>query len=507
MKINSDLYSGKRFRRAIQHFLLGRTVQAIAYFTLTLWLVRLLEPTDYGAYMVLWGMVEMMAPLSSFGMLEAVRRFLPELAARGAPGVLQLFVRWMTLIRLVIMITWAIVISVFWVDIAVWLGFSAPQQDSALLAVGLIVTVIGFRYASEMLECLLEQRWSQLTHALMPLGRLSGVALLVIAGNLTLERLLWVDLGVSLSCFLLAEFFLMRKLRNLSGTGDYRVSVREIATFAWHMTGVNLLRAIASAGALRILVARTLGLEIAGMFAFLQQLLKIVGRYLPAKLLANIIRPMLISRYAAGDVNVVNQGMALLWKINLLIIAVCMAVISVAGDPLIAQVSGGRFTDAGMVLLIMLLGLGAISQGQLVGMTMQIFPYTRQLRYFSILFLLTPLAVIVGSDWGLTGVVSGILLNVWLMNSLTLFWLSRQVGRIDLDWPGTFRGLCLAALLAAVGSIIEVEFGPWWALSLVLLAYGLGLMLAKPLNHIDMTLLNRGLRHRARYFAFFARKG
>ncbi len=501
-----DLYSGKRFRRAIQHFLLGRTVQAIAFFTLTLWLVRLLEPTDYGAYMVLWGMVEMMVPLSSLGILEAVRRYLPELAARGAPGVLLVFVRWMTLIRLAIMIAWAALITIFWSDIAVWMGFSAPQQDATLLAAGLIVTVIGFRYASEMLECLLEQRWSQLTRSLMPLGRLAGVALLVSIGGLTLERLLWVDLAVSLGCFLLAEFFLMRKLRGLPGTGDYRVSVRETATFAWHMTGVNLLRAIASAGALRILVARTLGLEAAGMFAFLQQLLMIVGRYLPANLLLNIIRPMLISRYAAGDINMVNQGVALLWKVNLLIIVASISAVSVAGDSLIILVSGGRFTDAGMVMLVMLLGLGATSQGQLVGMTMQIFPYTSQLRYFSILFVLMPLATIVGSDWELIGVVIGISLSAWLINNLTLFWLSRQVGRIDLDWFGILRGLGLAVLLSAVGWVIEREFGSWWALSLVLLAYGSGLMLVKPLNQLDMTLLNRGLHHRARFFAFFARK-
>jgi len=504
---NPNLYSGKRFRQSIQHFLQGRTVQAIAFFVLTLWLVRLLTPTDYGAYMVLWGMVEMMVPLSSLGMLEAVRRFLPELAERGAPGVLVKFIRWMTLIRLIIMVTWAMLIATFWSNIAVWIGFSVQQQDTTLLAVGLIITVIGFRYASEMLECLLEQRWSQLTHALMPIGRLAGIALLVLVGGLTLEWLLWVDIAVSLSCFLLAEFFLMRKLRNLPGTGDFRVSAREIASFAWHMAGVNLLRAIANVGAMRILVARTLGLEAAGMFAFLQQLLMITARYLPAKLLANVIRPMLISRYATGEVSIVKQGMALLWKSNLLIIAAGMMAVSVAGDPLIALISSGRFTDAGMVMLIMLLGLGATSQGQLVSMTMQIFPYTRQLRYFSLLSVVTPLAVMIGSNWGLLGVASGIVLSVWLMNSMTLLWLNRQAGRIELDWFGALRGIGWATLLAVVGWwMIERELGPWWTLAFVLLAYGLGLMLVKPLNQVDMALLNRGLRNRARFFAVFAQK-
>ena len=503
---NSNLYSGKRFRKAVQYFLLGRTAQAVASFILTLWLVRLLVPADYGIYMVLWGMVEMMVPLSSFGMLEAVRRFLPELAERGAPGVLIWFVRWMTLIRLSIIVFWAMLIAIFWPDIAAWMGFSMQQQEATLLAVGLIITVIGFRYASEMLECLLEQRWSQLISAFMPLGRLAGVAILLIAGNLTLEQLLWVDLAVSLMCFLLAEFFLMRKLRTLPGTGDFRVSTHEIFNFAWNMIGVNLLRAIASFGALRILVARTLGLEAAGMFAFLQQLLMIIGRYLPAKLLANVIRPMLISRYAAGEIDVVKKGLALLWKSNLLIIAACMVTISVAGDLLIMVASSGRFADAGMVMLIMLLGLGATSQGQLVSMVMQIFPYTRQLRHFSLLSIMTPLAVFVGSKWGLIGVASGTVLSVWLLNSLTLLWLNRQAGYMELDWVGISRGLGLALLLAFVGWAIEFEFGPWWALALVLLIYGGGLMLVKPLNQFDMALLDKGLGRRARFFAVFARR-
>jgi O-antigen/teichoic acid export membrane protein len=504
---SSDLYSGKRFRQATQYFLLGRTAQAIASLMLTLWLVRVLAPTDYGIYMVLWGMVEMMVPLSSLGLLEAVRRYLPELATRGAPGELVWFVRWMTLIRFTIMAAWVALIAYFWSDIAGWMGFSEPQQDATLLSTGLIITVIGFRYTAEMLECLLEQRWSQLIHVFMPLGRLIGTAILVVIDSLTLELLIWLDLIISLGCFLLAEFFLLRKLRDLPNTGDFRINFSMIASFAWHMAGVNLLNAISSAGALRILVARMLGLEAAGMFALLQQLLMFIGRYLPARLLANIIRPMLISRYVAGNIDIVQQGMALLWKSNLLVIAACMVTVIVAGDSLISLASGGRFMDAGMLMLIMLLGLGATNQGQLVIMIMQIFPYTRQLRYFSFLSMVTPLAVIIGSNWELIGVACGIVLTVWLQNSLTLLWLNRQAGSMSLDWPGILRGLSIAVLLTIIGLIIESEFGVWWGLVAVLVGYVPGLILVKPLNQFDKALLNRGLQHRAYLLSPFVWKG
>ncbi|MCE7914334.1 MAG: hypothetical protein DYH15_06510 [Nitrosomonas sp. PRO4] len=503
---NSDLYSGKRFRQAIQHFLLGRTAQAIASFILTLWLVRLLIPIDYGTYMVLWGMIEMMVPLSSLGLLDAVRRYLPEMATKGASGDLIGFVHRMTLIRFAIIIFWAALITFFWPNIASWVGFEVPQQEASMLAIGLIITVLGFRYAAEMLECLLEQRWSQLTHALMPLGRLGGIALLVITDYLTLKHILWVDLIVSLFCLLLAEFFLMKKLRTLPNKGISKISMQEVFSFAWHMAGVNLLRAISSFGALRILVARTLGLEAAGMFAFLQQLLMMIGRYLPAKLLANVIRPMLISRYVAGEIDEVKQGMALLWKSNLLVITICVVATIVAGDALISLASNGRFENAGMIMLLMLLGLSATSQGQLAVMLMQIFPYTRQLKYFSFLSVLTPLAVIFGSNWGLIGVACGILFSVWLLNSFTLMWLSHQAGSLKLDWYGICRSLGIAALLALIGLVISDKFGAWWGLVSVLIGYLPGLILVKPLNQFDRILLGRGLRQRANFIDPFVWK-
>lgn len=494
---NPNPYSGKRFRQAIQHFLLGRTAQAIASFILTLWLVRLLMPIDYGTYMVLWGMIEMMVPLSSLGMLEAVRRYLPELAAKGASSDAIQFVRWMMLIRFALTAIWAVLIAYFWADIATWVGFDMPQQNANLLAVGLIITVLGFRFVAEMLECLLEQRWSQLTQALMPFGRLIGITILMVTQHLTLEYLLWVDLIVSLGCLLLAEFFLIKKLRIMPDKGNLKLNKNEILNFAWHMAGVNLLQAAANAGTLRILVARTLGLEAAGMFAFIQQLLFMVARYLPARLLGNVIRPMLISRYVAGEIDAVKQGMALLWKSNLLVIAICVVTIIVAGDSLISIASDGRFENAGIIMLIMLLSLGATSQGQMVIMIMQIYPYTRQLRYFSFLSVLTPLAVIYGSNWGLIGVVCGVLLSVWLLNSLTLTWLNHQAGSMKLDWFGICRGIGIAALLAVLGLIIGDKLGIWWGLAAVLLGYVPGLMLAKPLNQYDRALLGRGLRRRA----------
>lgn len=493
-----SLYSGQRFRRAIGHFLFGQAAQVMANFALTLWLVRLLAPADYGAYMILWGMVEMMVPLTSLGMMEAVRRYLPDLAARGAPGALPVFLRAMTLARLTLMVCWALVVAYFWDGISAWLGFNVAQQEAALVAVCLIVSVIGFRYASEMLECLLEQRWSQLTQALMPIGRLLGMAALVATGGLSLAHVLWVDIAVSAGCFLLAEFFLVRRVKGISPTGEYKVSKKEVAIFAWHMTGFNVLNATASFGALRLLVGRLLGLELAGMFAFLQQLLMIVGRYLPANLLANIIRPILIARHAAGDAAMVSQGMALMRKTNLIIVLGCAAAFAVAGDAIIALASGGRFQQAGLVMLLLFLGLGAVAQGQLVAMYMQVHKRTRQLRNQNVLMLLVPVAVWVGATWGLVGVASGIALAQWTWNSVALWWMRKHGIGMALDGWGMLRMFGAVFMAGSVGHGLTLVQGSLPGLVAVVLLLVAGLFLARPLNCADYELLARALKNKAR---------
>ncbi len=488
------LYTGKRFRAAVRVFLVGKVAQGIANFALTLWIVRLFAPDDYGAYMAIWGVVELLVPLSSFGLLEAVRRFMPDLASRGSVTGVRVFVKWMTFARFTIIFAWVGGIWATWPWFTAWLGFNPAQSEQANVLPLLLVTVLGFRFTSEILETLLEQRWSQLAQALQPLGRLAGMVILVLSDAVSLAHVLWVDIAVSSFCLLLAEFALLRRLHALELNGTYRVCAREVMNFAWHMAGTNLLAATASMGVLRLLAVRLLGLEAAGLFAFLQQLNIIASRYMPAQLLVNIIRPMLISRRAAGDMGAVKGGVSLMMKSNLLIVLVLLVVFGVAGDNIIALASGGRFPDAGLTMLLFFIALGATSQGQLITMTMQIFDQTRQLRAQSLLYLLVPLAAWFAGEWGLSAMVAGIALSHWLRNLYTFWWIERHgAGRL-LDMVGSVRGMVAAGLVLLFGWLLLPLVGSWVALALTLVCLALGWWFAKPLSRDDEAFLAQILR-------------
>jgi hypothetical protein len=457
--------------------------------------------------MALWGIIELMVPLTSIGLLEAVRRYLPELAAHGSKAHLQSFIKWVTAIRWLTLILFSILIFLFRVEISKFLGFNEDQESAVATVSVLVFSVLAFRFSSEMLECLLEQRQSQTIQALQAMMRLVGVIFMWMHAPVEISDVLLLDAIASLVCLTITEIFLIRHIRSAEPSGASAVSVQEIVRFSWHMLGANLLQAAANPGALRVIVVRGLGLEIGGMFAFLQQLLQIVGRYLPANLLANIIRPMLIARFTASrDTRIVSTATSLLWKSNLLIITGGAIALAAAGDELIGLASGGRFPDAGWIMLTLFVALGGTTQGQLLTQTFQIFDYSRQWRNLSLIALLTPFAVWAGARYGLMGVAVGMVCGTWIRNAIAIFWLKKQATTIELDWAGGVRIVLSGLALVAVGTMADRFAGPWIALAFALLAYAAAMLLLRPLHLDEVDFLGRAARKLAAPARLLARR-
>ena len=492
-------YSAARIRKALKYFIVGRGAQAVTFLLLTLLLVRVLSAHDYGAYMAIWGMVELMVPLSSFGLLEASRRYLPMLAQTGSRQAVMPFVRGVVLVRLGLLALWATGLALLWPQAMDFIGVEKGDLGQPLAAAGaiaVICSVPAFRFVSEMLESLLEQKWSQLLHAAMPIVRAAAVVGLLVLGELHLSLLLLVDAGIALA-FMVASLIVLRsKLREIPDGPPAPVEFREVFSFSWHMAGVNLLQATASIGALRLLVARFLGLEVAGMFAFIQQLLLMAGRYMPAQVLASVVRPVLAARHARGDHATVLGVLELLWKSNLIMLVVWLAAVGVSGDALMAQASGGRFTDTGWIMFLMLLGLGATTQGQNVSLCMQLYGVTRELRTQSVLFLLVPVGVVLGSRWGLEGVAAGIAVTHGFKNAFALWWLRRQGIHLAYDLRAMLRISISMAIAVLLATGLHAAFGPWIALGTLGIFTVGALYFCKPLRESEFIIMSGILKGR-----------
>ena len=134
----------------------------------------------------------------------------------------------------------------------------------------------------------------------------------------------------------------------------------------------------ANPGAIRLALANGLGVAQSGLFAFLQSLERLVSRYLPATLVRNLIRPILISRtIGQGSTDLLKAGTGLLLKSNMLTVVGGIVVISVCGDQLVLIMSGHKFRGAGLTLLLLYVNMIATSQRGVQEMVMQITGHTR----------------------------------------------------------------------------------------------------------------------------------
>jgi O-antigen/teichoic acid export membrane protein len=493
-------YDVKRFRKALIHFIGGRAVQATARALLVLVLVRLLTIEDYGAYMLIVGLSEALLQVASFGILPVGQRYLPQLLTTLPLKELLLFVRTLIAAQMAILLLIAGALWKLWPAITPYIDFSAEQAVATQIGVSMFLLMPAFRFSTEMLEALLEQGKAQVARALMPLGRLLCIGVLMLAdSSIGIENLLTVDIGVTFICLSIAWLFIQQslgKLHSSSVTGV--IPVREIMAFAWQMTIVGLMSSAGSPGALRLVLASAIGLAESGLFAFLQSLQRMVERSMPGTLLRGLVRPVLIARaFDTGNMNLLQAGLALLQKSNLLLVAAGSVLIGVSGNELVAVLSANKFSDGGLTLLLMYIALASSSQRTVIEMIMQITGQTKTLRLTAYIAPLALFSVWVVADLGLNAAIIIVMVFAAVANWIAMSQLVSYSSAFRIHWRGLFAIIVPAVLSIGGGIALRGVINPAVSAALALALYILLVWLAKPLRNDELNLIERSLGRRA----------
>lgn len=492
----SQTYHAARLRRALRHFIGGRAVQAIARAGLVLLVVRLLSPEDFGAYMLFVGLSEAMLQFCSFGLLRVGQRFLPEVAETAARRDTYRFVGFLSLAQLALVGLAVTLLWWYWTPLLAFAGFSPEQAAVSQPALLLFLFVPVFRFAADMLESLLEQGRAQISRALMPIGRVAALLVILLLGvEVTLQRILLLDGLVTLGCLLLALLFLGGSLRRLPEPELARpLPLTDMRRHAWHMSVVDLLGSTYSPGTMRLVLANTLGMAESGLFAFLQSLQKVIGRYLPGVLLLGLIRPMLIARLGTEHgLRLVERATGLMIKVNWVVIAGAAMVALFAGDYLVDLASGGAFQDAGTTLLLMIVILAVTSQRRVLEMLLQVVNQTDILRATALFAPATLALAWLMARYGLDAAVLGTACSLGLSNIICVRLLRARTAQFPADWRGA-SGIFVPALLGAVCGYLLLPYAGIWvaigAAGLLLLAL---LAAFKPFRADEIVLADRGI--------------
>lgn len=462
--MTEDPYSQRRLHQALIHFFTGRLLQAALSALLLLWVVRLLSVEEYGAYVSIIGLVELLVFLASFGLMEGVQRFVPQVAVAGNRREIRRLVLGLCMARLGTLSLVTGILFWQWDSFSRWMSFSEGHIAVTTYAPLLIFFVLGFRFFAEIMEAFLEQGRSQYLRAGEPVYKVVAIGAFMLLGHkVNLQNYLFIEIAVSAFLLLTAIFSLQRLLSTI-GRGDASetgVQFREIFSFCWHMTSVAISRSATSEGALRLVVSNVLGLQAVAAFGFLQRLESLVARYLPSMLLRNLVRPVLISRYfRSGNFDELRYPTSFLLKVNWLLIGVTICGMAGVADEIIFFLSGHKFDQMGAVFIVMVVGVAINSNRLLIEMVMQLVKLTRQLRLLSILGVLALGVCYFMAKHGLFSIVMVVSVYVALWNCLAVGVVKGQGYTYSSDWQGLlvlFSASIIASFLAWGGRIAGID--------------------------------------------------
>ena len=352
----SNYYNKDKVRRSLGHFVLGKAGGAVVGLLTLLLMVRVLSVADYGLYVALVGYLEVFNVLSSFGLNALSERLVPEARNSGDEARLRKLIGRLVWMRAALVLVCCLAAGLFIATVGPQLGLA--QHVQALLIFQLVV---GFetlaRYIESIFDSMLLQGRAQLSLISRTAMRLAClVSVWFTSGGMELTEWLWLEAlaygtGLAITLALLAKTLIA-----LPKCADARTMMSTSVRASFQIYISQALGALVSIDVVKILVLRLASAEAAGVFGFCASLAWMVQRYLPSYLLVGMLRPLIVAAVVAGPSGAERLRVmtSIMLKVNSLLIGGLAVLVAVAGNQIVEAMTGGKFSDAGPLFLVML---------------------------------------------------------------------------------------------------------------------------------------------------------
>lgn len=496
-------YGLQRVRRSLIHFFLGKGISSVAGFAYFLLVVRLLPIAEFATYSVLLALVDILAAVTGFGLLQVLLRYVPELHALHQNRTLAKLVYWVLSLRSLILFGAVLLIYLAAGKFATWVGLAGWEGafKAYLLVVGLRVTA---NCCIRLLESMLLQGLSQLASTLTTVSKLLLVILLYSLHNdlVSLPQLIAIEATAEAGGLILLLFAIVRSLRRSikqDSAGDSARWIRDnfhrMLKFGAAGYGQHLALIPGGSSASRLLVGRLFDTPVVAVFGFAQSVIDFVLRYLPGKLLLGMVRPVILARYASShNFDDLSKSINLVFKVDCSVLGFGIILLAVAGDPISSLLSSGKYAGmAGNLILALLVAVLLDSLINLLWLSLEALEKNRVMLLTNILLsssilLIFPLASIAGPFAVAWAKLIGFVTNI----ALLLTYLRRTGNSLWVDW-GAFLKFVAAILASALLGRGLISLGVvWWvACSVAIVFYPLTIYASKAFSLEETQSLRR----------------
>ncbi|MCO5101770.1 MAG: oligosaccharide flippase family protein [Burkholderiaceae bacterium] len=502
----TDPYGTSRIFHGIAYLVGGKAITSIAGVGTFLLLVRVLSIEQFAAYTVLFALVEIFDTVTGVGLAHVLSRYVPELYAEHRGGALRRLVAYGLGLRFGVLALFLAAVYMLAPKVSPWIGLAGWEW--AMRAYLLVVLArVAATTLFGVLESMLRQAIAQAGASVATLVRFLLLALLASNGSLDLEAVIVIELITELLGFAIMAIGSLYAVPAADATDPLRdadwmrKNFRRMGEFGLKGYFQNLLILPYGGSTNRLLVGASLSSPEIALFGFAQSVADLMERYLPVRLLAGVIRPVLTARYVR-DQRFSDLALAanIIFKVNAIIVCLAAVVIFAGGEPMLSLVTRGKYTESGvgllllMCLLVLMYSLRFMldhvshaveRNGPLIWsnavITLCMLPGVALLPVFGVYAL--PVANIVG-------LVLGSLILIWRLDAEGFPYMH--------DLAATARMLAAAGLAFAVAAILRsIETGWIFCVAIAVAAFIAGIVALRPVGARERDAIAAILKRRA----------
>ncbi len=491
-----DHYSKSKLKKSLVHFLMGKLFNGIAGLLYLLIVVRNLKKEEYGIYIGLISLLEIIYLFSGFGVTSFLQRYIPEYRVKYNNTILHRMVYKIFAFRFLFIMIFILIISGLRDNILDFFNISIGNKIVFIFGLYLIGEVMS-RTQMEVFSALLLQGYQQWSLFLKNIIKLIMVVYFsYYLGELDLENLFIIEsaqvyIALVVSFALIAIYFSKTEVEK-NATVIVEKNNKTMLSFSLNSYAAQIMSLIYSQSALNLIVARYLGISEVAIFGFAQSIINLVKKYMPTYLLVGMIRPIFIAQFEKNkDSNEVSYLATFLLKINILILICLIVVIYFTGNDLISFMTNGKYVNIS-TLLIVLVFLLSLRSFHLV-MNIVLTTYEKG-KVESIATLISTsgifVSLILGKYYGVYGVLAGAFICEILWGVISFLGLKRSGIDFKIRLGGFVRMIASGLIVFISYFILQDIFMPFEFINgaiIISVLYILFVLLFKAFNTNEKT--------------------
>ena len=334
-----------RIKENARYILLQKFITPAINLIITIYIVRKLSIIDYGIYNLLYAIIGYLTLFSSMGMLNAFQRYIPEYFTKKHYSKVKRLVNWGLAIRLSVALVIFLIILTSGDSVNSLVKTDNLNLYIQIFLIGIIL-FLEIQLIEITLSSLLFNKAIMISYLIATIIK-GGFIYLFLESGLGLKGLLFAETIYFGLLFLLQYFFYFTGFAKKYSSFDSSLSAKRILRYCAFSYLDEIGWTILDVKTDFFIISSFLGPAMVGIYAFANQIIEIISRVMPFKIMNSLIRTVFFSKFSSkSEASQLIKHYNFLNKIIAFISFPILFIVLIYGDKIIIYLFDPKYLPA-----------------------------------------------------------------------------------------------------------------------------------------------------------------